>query len=87
MSYRVVKAFYDLQDEAHPYEVGQEFPRPGKTVSDARIEELAGTKNRQRTPLIERVADPEPEPAPEPVPESDTQPKPKRTRKKKAVET
>lgn len=80
MSYRVVKAFYDLQDEAHPYEVGQEFPRPGKTVSDARIEELAGTKNRQRTPLIERVADPEP------VPESDTQPKPKRTRKKKAVD-
>jgi len=76
MSYRVVKAFYDLQDEAHPYEVGQEFPRPGKTVSDARIEELAGTKNRQRTPLIERVADPEP------VPKSDTQPKPKRTRKK-----
>lgn len=80
MSYRVVKAFYDLQDEAHPYEVGQEFPRPGKTVSDARIEELAGTKNRQRTPLIERVADPEP------VSDSDTQPKPKRTRKKKAVD-
>lgn len=79
MRCRVVKDFYDLQDGAHPYKVGQEFPRKGKTVSDARIEELASDKNRRRTPLIERIEDPEP------VPESDTQPKPKRTRKKKAV--
>lgn len=77
MRYRVVKDFYDLQDGAHPYKAGQEYPRAGKTVSDARIEELAGDKNRRRTPLIERV--------PDPVPESDTEPKPKRTRKKKAV--
>lgn len=79
MRYRVVKDFYDLQDDAYAYKVGQEYPREGKTVSDARIEELAGDKNRRRTPLIERIEDPEP------VPESDTQPTPKRTRKKKAV--
>lgn len=74
MSYRVVKFFYDLQDGAHPYQVGEEFPRAGKTVSDARIAELAGNKNRQRTPLIELV----PEPGPPAEPE-----KPKRSRKKK----
>lgn len=80
MRCRVVKDFYDLTDEAHPYKVGQEYPRAGLTVSDARIEELAGPKNRQHTPLIERVADPAP------VPDPDTEPKPKRTRKKKAVD-
>lgn len=74
MSYRVVKFFYDLQDDAHPYQVGQEFPRQGKTASDARIAELAGNKNRQHVPLIERVPDLEPPAEPE---------KPKRAKKKK----
>lgn len=55
--YKVIKFFTDLHDKDHPYSVGDTFPRAGITVTEKRIAELAGSKNRQGTPLIEEVAD------------------------------
>ena len=55
MSYKVIKAFTDLQDGNHLYEVGDNFPRLGSNPSPERIEELATDKNRQGVPLIAAV--------------------------------
>lgn len=55
--YRVIKYFTDLQDSRHPYHVGDQYPRDGKEVSEARIAELSGNKNRQKTPLIKFFED------------------------------
>lgn len=52
MSYKVINYFTDLQDFNHPYQVGDEFPRQGMTVSKARLEELSSNKNKQGRPLI-----------------------------------
>lgn len=67
--YKVVKHFYDLQDVketkdgkiAFEYNEGDTFPRKGKKVSDERIKELAGSDNKQGTPLIEEVEEKKPE--------------------------
>lgn len=59
--YEVIHFFTDLQDFDHPYHPGDEFPRVGTKVSDARIKELSGNNNRQRKPLIKEAED-EPEP-------------------------
>ena len=56
--YRVIKHFIDLQDDNHPYEVGDAFPREGLKVSGARIAELSGKENKQHCPLIEKVEEP-----------------------------
>lgn len=56
--YRVIKFFKDLQDDNHPYYVGDTFPRDGLTVTEERIAELAGSENKQGQPLIEKVAEP-----------------------------
>lgn len=53
--YKVIKYFMDLQDENHPYNVGDVFPRKGLKVSEDRIAELAGSENKQGVPLIEKV--------------------------------
>jgi hypothetical protein len=53
--YKVIKNFTDLQDDGHPYVVGDTFPRKGKRVSKKRLEELAGSENRQGKPLIVKV--------------------------------
>lgn len=50
--YRVIQAFFDLKDNNYSYRVGDVYPRAGFTPSAKRIEELSGTKNRQKTPLI-----------------------------------
>lgn len=55
MDYTVIKRFSDLQDGNHVYEVGDDYPRAGVSPSPARIAELAGNKNRQKTPLIKAV--------------------------------
>ncbi|MBQ8929021.1 MAG: hypothetical protein IJ052_01345 [Oscillospiraceae bacterium] len=52
MDYTVIKRFSDLQDGNHVYEIGDAYPRAGVSPSPARIAELAGNKNRQKTPLI-----------------------------------
>ena len=62
MLYRVVKYFTDLQDNEHPYDVGDIFPRPGVSVTDARLAELAGRDNRRGVPLIAAEEAPEPKP-------------------------
>lgn len=55
--YKVIKLFTDLQDNGHKYEVGDEYPRLGLKPSLARIAELSGSENRQKTPLIVEVDD------------------------------
>lgn len=55
--YKVIKLFTDLQDNGHRYEVGDEYPRLGLKPSLARIAELSGSDNRQKTPLIVEVDD------------------------------
>lgn len=53
--YKVIEHFTDLQDNGHPYNVGDTFPRSGLSVSDGRIAELAGNYNKRGIPLIELV--------------------------------
>ena len=55
--YKVIKHFIDLHDNDHSYNEGDIFPREGVDVSKERIEELAGSNNKQHTPLIELVED------------------------------
>lgn len=62
MLYRVVKYFTDLHDNDHPYDVGDIYPRPGVSVTDARFAELASGENRRGIPLIAAVEEPEEKP-------------------------
>ena len=55
--YEVIQYFTDLQDNNHPYGVGDTFPRNGFTVSQERLDELASDKNRRNIPLIKKVED------------------------------
>ncbi len=57
MSYKVIHRFADLQDFNHLYNVGDIFPRIGMNVSQARLDELAGSNNKQGKPLIQKVED------------------------------
>ena len=53
--YEVISFFTDLRDYDHPYNVGDEFPRHGVTVSEERLAELSSNKNKQHRPLIKAV--------------------------------
>lgn len=53
--YKVVKYFEDLQDNRHPYNEGDTYPRKGLNVSEERIAELASDKNRRGVSLIAEV--------------------------------
>lgn len=53
--YKVIKYFTDLQDKDHEYNVGDTFPRKCLKVSQERLDELAGSNNKQGCPLIELV--------------------------------
>lgn len=55
--YKVLKFFYDLQDNDHAYYVGDVFPRNGLAVSEERLAELSGRNNKQGVPLIGKVED------------------------------
>lgn len=57
MSYKVIHNFFDLQDNNHPYQVGDKFPRQGAVASENRLKELSSANNRQGKPLIENVID------------------------------
>lgn len=72
--YRVIKMFTDLHDKGYRYQVGDTYPREGLTADKKRIEQLSSAKNRQKTALIEEVA--------EKV--EKTSEKPKQTRKTKS---
>lgn len=50
--YKVIKYFTDKDDNRHPYEVGDTFPRKGLKVSEERLAELAGSDNLRGEPLI-----------------------------------
>lgn len=56
-NYEVIHFFTDLQDFDHPYRVGDSFPRTGMRVSEARIQELLGSNNKQHKPLIKAVGE------------------------------
>lgn len=53
--YKVIHYFTDLQDNRHPYNVGDVYPRAGVEADEARIAELSGSDNKQGKPLIEKV--------------------------------
>lgn len=55
--YKVIKLFTDLQDNGYKYNVGDIYPRKGYISTEKRISELAGTANRQKTPLIEEISE------------------------------
>lgn len=63
MCYKVINYFEDLQDNNHPYNVGDVFPRENKAVSKERIKELATNQNRQNKPLIKKVEEKKPKKA------------------------
>jgi hypothetical protein len=50
--YRVVETFADAQDRYYVYNVGDSFPRNGKTVSAERVNELLTNKNAIGKPII-----------------------------------
>lgn len=60
--YKVIRYFEDIQDEMHPYNTGDIFPRDGMSVSADRLAELSTDRNLQRTPLIEYVSEPNAKP-------------------------
>ena len=59
MKYIVIKRFADLTDNKYLYAVGAIFPRSGLKVSAQRLQELSSVRNREGTPLIEKVNDDE----------------------------
>ncbi len=80
MMYRVIRYFTDLQDNDYAYNVGDVYPRHGVAVTGERIAELASSENRQKTPLIEAVDEPDAEVSAEDTAEN-AEEKPKRRRK------
>jgi hypothetical protein len=81
MMYRVIRYFTDLQDNDYAYNVGDVYPRQGMSVTAERFEELASSENRQKTPLIEAVDEPDAEVSAEDAVEIEGEPKQKRKRK------
>lgn len=53
MKYKVISYFEDLQDNKHPYNKDDIYPRKGLKPSEERIAELMSADNKQRKPLIE----------------------------------
>ena len=58
MSYKVIHYFTDLQDNNHPYQVGDKFPRQGAVVSEKRLKSLSSKENKLGKALIELVSEP-----------------------------
>ena len=96
--YVVIKAFSDLQDPVkfrevkegrlplryREYKVGDVYPHPDAPFpTQERVAELAGSENRQGTPLIAWVEDRTEETAPEPVEEPAEEAPEKTTPKRK----
>ena len=62
--YKVLAYFTDLQDNNHPYDEGDIFPRDGLSVSENRLQELSSTRNRRKIKLIELVEEKQEPPKP-----------------------
>ena len=86
MKYTVIKYFTDLQDNNYAYKAGDTYPRKGLSPSGERIEELAVSQNKQKTPLIQAIPEavettaPAEEPIEEESPKEEEKPKRKRKR-------
>lgn len=50
---KVIKPFFDLQDNNYEYKVGDIYPRKDYKPTKARIDELVGNKNKLGEALIE----------------------------------
>ena len=50
---KVIKMFFDLQDNNYSYKVGDTYPRKDYKPTKARIYELAGHKNKLGFAVIE----------------------------------
>lgn len=50
---KVIKSFFDLQDNNYEYKVGDTYPRKDYKPTKARIGELAGHKNKLGFAVIE----------------------------------
>lgn len=50
---KVLRAFYDLEDDMYLYNEGDEYPREGVKPSAARIKQLQGSNNNIGEPIIE----------------------------------
>jgi hypothetical protein len=50
---KVIKSFFDLQDNNYEYKVGDTYPRKDYKPTKARIDELAGNKNKLGFAVIE----------------------------------
>ena len=87
--YKVIVYFTDLQDNGHPYHIGDAFPRKGVNVSKERLDELSSGRNKRKKPLIEFIAEKktekEPEKVVEPAPELVKEPEEPKAEPKKAV--
>ena len=50
--YRVLENFTDLQDDCYEYRAGNEYPRPGLTPTQERIQELSSENNSRKVAVI-----------------------------------
>lgn len=63
MAYKVIHPFRDSQDknktfpDGRVYAVGESFPATKRKVSEERINELTGNKNKIGKPVIKEVGD------------------------------
>lgn len=55
MQYEVIRFFTDAQDNEHPYNVGDIYPRNGLSVTKERIRDLLNGNNFQRVRLIQPI--------------------------------
>lgn len=53
--YKVIKSFSDIQDNGFVYRAGDVFPRPGKEVTQKRVDELASKNNKRKEALIQYI--------------------------------
>ena len=65
--YKVLAYFTDLQDNNHPYDEGDIFPRDGLSVSENRLQELSSTNNKRGIKLIELVEEEQVQEQPRPL--------------------
>lgn len=53
--YKVIKAFFDLKDSNHFYNVGDVYPRKDVDLIEERAIELCGNTNRQGVALLKKI--------------------------------
>lgn len=53
--YTVLLTFGDLKDSGYVYHKGDKYPREGYTPEPERIEELSGSENAFKAPIIAKI--------------------------------